>query len=173
MIPPDRQENNPVSARGYFFVVFSVFRWLLTKTVPEDIILENDAVKITEREWKDMKMVFKNMEKGKTFTLRNQDRELMDFGKEEIEEFLDDLFVTPDQFIVLSAPKALGQQIRFVQACIHDGEEDVETELGIEEEDGTHLYFKMCTDEECARIFMDFFDGKLVVDRHEYEPVPF
>lgn len=118
-------------------------------------------------------MVFKNMEEGTTFTLRNQDQELTDFGKEEIEEFLDDLFVTPDQFVVLTAPKALGQQIRYVQACIHDGEEDVETELGIEGEDGTRLYCKMCTDEECVCIFLDFFDGKLVVDRSDYEPVAF
>lgn len=118
-------------------------------------------------------MVFKNMEEGTTFTIRNQERELMDFGKEEVEEFLDDLFVTPDQFIVLTAPKAQGQQIRYVQACIHDGDVDIEVELGIEEEDGTRLYYRMCTDEECAQIFLDFFDQKLVVDRSEYAPVKF
>ena len=117
-------------------------------------------------------MVFQNIEEGRTFTLRNQDREQMDFGKEEIEEFLDDMFVTPDQFVVLTAPKAQGQQIRYVQACIHD-DGGIEVELGIEEEDGTHLYYKMCMDEECVRIFLDFFDGKLVVDRSEYEPVQF
>lgn len=117
-------------------------------------------------------MVFKNMEEGTTFTLRNQDRELMNFGKEEIEDFLDDLFVTPDQFVVLTAPKAQGQQIRYVQACVHDDGE-IETELGVEEADGTGLYYKMCGDEECVRIFLDFFEQKLVVDRKMYKPVQF
>lgn len=117
-------------------------------------------------------MIFKNMEEGTTFTLRNQDRELQAFGKEEIEEFLDDLFVTPDQFVVLTAPKAQGQQIRYVQSCVHD-DGGIEVELGIEEADGTHLYYKMCGDEECVRVFLDFFEQKLVVDRKEYQPVAF
>ena len=102
-----------------------------------------------------------------------KEQDLMDFGKEEIEEFLDDMFVTPDQFVVLTAPKAQGQQIRYVQACINDGEDDVHTEIAVEEEDGTHLYYRMCTDEECVQIFMDFFDRKLVVDKSEYKPVSF
>lgn len=70
----------------------------------------------------------------------------------DIEDYLADMFVTPDQFVVLSAPKAQNN-IRFVQACTHDGE--IEVELGIEEK-GTRLYYKMCTQEECYRIFLDF-----------------
>lgn len=117
-------------------------------------------------------MIFKNMPEEETFTLRNQENEKTEFGTEEIGEFLEDMFVTPDQFVVLTAPKALGQQIRFVQACVQDNG-GIETELGIEKEDGTRLYFKMCRDEECIRIFLDFFAGKLQVDMAEYKPVSF
>ena len=39
------------------------------------------------------------------------------------------MFVTPDQFVVLSAPKAQNK-VRFVQACTHDGE--IEVEFGVE-----------------------------------------
>ena len=62
-------------------------------------------------------MVFKNMEEQDSFTLRNQERELRCFGTEEIEDFLEDMLVTPDQFVVLTAPKAQ-KQIRYVQACL-------------------------------------------------------
>lgn len=112
------------------------------------------------------------MPEEKGFTLRNQERELMDFGSEEIEEYLEDLFVTPDQFVVLTAPKAQGQQIRYVQSTIHDNGE-IEVELGVEEEDGTHLYYKICQDEECIRIFQDFFADRLHVNMDEYQPVQF
>ena len=84
--------------------------------------------------------------------LRNQESELTDFRDIDVEDDLADMFVTPDQFVVLSAPKAQNN-IRFVQACTHDGE--IEVELGIEEK-GTRLYYKMCTQEECYRIFLDF-----------------
>ena len=56
-------------------------------------------------------MIFKNMPEEETFTLRNQENELTEFGPEEIKEYLEDLFVTPDQFVVLSAPKVQGQKI--------------------------------------------------------------
>ena len=139
----------------------SIVAFELTKTVSEDIIFKNTVAKLTGKWQEETKMVFENIEEGTTFTIQ------------KIEEFLDDMFVTPDQFVVLTAPKAQGQQIRYVQACINDGEDDVHTEIAVEEEDGTHLYYRMCTDEECVQIFMDFFDRKLVVDKGEYKPVSF
>ena len=51
------------------------------------------------------------------------------------------MYVTPDQFVVLSAPEAQ-HKVRFVQACTHDGE--IEVEIGVEEE-GTRLFYKMCS----------------------------
>ena len=117
-------------------------------------------------------MIFKNMPEEETFTLRNQENELTEFGPEEIKEYLEDLFVTPDQFVVLSAPKVQGQKIRYVQACVQkDG--GIETELGIEQEEGTTLLYKMCQDEECIQIFLDFFAGRLQVNMDKYEPVSF
>ena len=61
--------------------------------------------------------------------LRNQESELTDFRDIDVEEYLADMFVTPDQFVVLSAPKAQNK-VRFAQACTHDGE--IEVELGME-----------------------------------------
>lgn len=114
-------------------------------------------------------MVFKTEEPEQSFTLRNQESELTDFRDIDIEDYLADMFVTSDQFVVLSAPKAQNK-VRFVQACTHDGE--IEVELGIEEK-GTHLYYKMCTQEECYRIFLDFYDGMFIPDMGEYRPVEF
>ena len=117
-------------------------------------------------------MVFKNQEEQKTFTLRNQERELWEFGEEELEDFLEDMLVTPDQFVVLTAPKVQKQQIRYVQARADD-EEEIEVELGIESADGTRLYYKMVKEEECFQIFLDFFKKDLSVDQKEYKPVEF
>lgn len=118
---------------------------------------------------KNKEVIFKTEEPEQSFTLRNQESELTDFRDIDVEEYLADMFVTPDQFVVLSAPKAQNK-VRFVQACTHDRE--IEVELGIEE-NGTHLYYKMCTQEECYRIFLDFYDGMFVPDMGEYRPVEF
>ncbi len=75
------------------------------------------------------------------------------FPPAPIEKYLENLFITPDQFVILTAPEAQ-YKVRYVQACTHD--EGIEVELGIEEE-GTCLYYKMCSQEECRRIFLDFF----------------
>lgn len=118
---------------------------------------------------KGKEVVFKIMEPHQGFILRNQENEITDFRDIDIEEYLEDMFVTPDQFVVLSAPKAQNK-IRFVQACTHDGE--IEVELGIED-NGTRLYYKMCSQEECFRVFLDFYDNVLVPKMEEYKPVEF
>ncbi len=118
---------------------------------------------------KNKKEIFKTVEPKQGFTLRNQESELTDFRDIDIEYYLEDMFVTPDQFVVLTAPKAQ-YKIRFVQAYTHDGE--IEVELGIEE-NGTHLYYKMCSREECYRIFLDFYDNVFTPKMEEYKPVEF
>ncbi len=118
---------------------------------------------------KNKKVIFKTVEPKQGFTLRNQESELTDFRDIDIEYYLEDMFVTPDQFVVLTAPKAQ-YKIRFVQACTHDGE--IEVELGIEE-NGTHLYYKMCSREECYRIFLDFYDNVFTPKMEEYKLVEF
>ena len=118
---------------------------------------------------KNKEVIFKTVEPQQGFTLRNQESELTDFCDIDIEYYLEDMFVTPDQFVILTAPEAR-HKVRYVQACTHDGE--IEVELGIEE-NGTHLYYKMCAREECRRIFLDFYDNWLVPKMEEYKPVEF
>jgi len=118
---------------------------------------------------KGKEVVFQKEEPRQGFTLRNQERELADFRDIDIEEYLEDMFVSPDEFVVLTAPEAQ-QKVRYVQACTHDGE--IEVELGIEEE-GTHLYYKMCSQEECYRIFLDFYENRFIPKMEEYKPVEF
>ena len=119
---------------------------------------------------KGKEVIFVNKEKQEGFTLRNQERELYNFKDIDIEDYLADMFVTPGQFVVLTAPEARNK-IRFVQSTLHDNG-GLEVELGIEEE-GTRLYYKMCSEEECCRIFLDFYDGCFTPDMKEYKPVEF
>lgn len=91
------------------------------------------------------------------------------FPPAPIEKYLENLFITPDQFVILTAPEAQ-YKVRYVQACTHD--EGIEVELGIEEE-GTCLYYKMCSQEECRRIFLDFFDNIFIPGMDEYKLVEF
>lgn len=118
---------------------------------------------------KGKEVVFKKEEPHQGFTLRNQENELTDFRDIDIEDFLADMFESPDQFVVLAAP-SVQNKVRFVQACTHDGE--IEVELGIEEE-GTRLFYKMCSEEECYRIFLDFYENRLVPKMEGYKPVEF
>ena len=118
---------------------------------------------------KNKEVVFQKVKSPQGFTLENQDRKLTDFRDVDLEDYLEDLYVTPDQFLILTAPE-LQHQVRYIQACTHDGQ--VEVELGVEDE-GTRLFYKMCTEEECTRIFLDFYDGYFVPDMKEYKPVEF
>lgn len=114
-------------------------------------------------------MVFQKVKSQQGFTLENQERKLTDFRDIDIEDYLEDMFVTPNQFVILTAPVAQSK-VRYAQACTNDG--GIEVELGIEEE-GTRLYYKMCSEEECHRIFFDFYEGRLIPDMKEYKPVKF
>lgn len=118
---------------------------------------------------KGKEVVFQKVRSQRGFTLENQDRKLTDFTDVDLEDYLEELFATPDQFVILTAPE-LQCKVRYIQACTHDGE--VEVELGIEEE-GTRLFYKMCSPEECIRIFFDFYDQHFVPDMDEYRPVEF
>lgn len=114
-------------------------------------------------------VVFQKVKAQQGFTLENQDGKLIDFSNIDIEKYLENLFITPDQFVILTAPEAQ-YKVRYVQACTHD--EGIEVELGIEEE-GTCLYYKMCSQEECRRIFLDFFDNIFIPRMDEYKLVEF
>lgn len=118
---------------------------------------------------KNKEIVFQNVKSQQGFTLQNQERNLTDFRDIDIEDFLEDMFVRSDQFVVLTAPEAR-RGVRYVQACVNEGE--IEVELGVES-DGTRLYYKICSQEECHRIFLDFYDGCFIPDMKEYKPVAF
>ena len=119
-------------------------------------------------------VVFENVEPPQKFTLENQDGELTDVMDIDVEDYLEDMFDSPDQFVILTAPKPQ-YKVRYIQARTHGectNEENIEVEIGVEEE-GTRLYYKMCSREECCRIFLDFYDGMFVPEMKEYKPVEF
>ncbi len=118
---------------------------------------------------KGKEVVFEKMKPQQGFTLENQERKLTDIEEIDIKNYLEDMFISSDEFVILTAPEAQ-RKVRYVQACMQDGE--VELELGIEEA-GTRLYYKMCTREECCRIFLDFYNNMFIPKMEEYKPVVF
>lgn len=123
----------------------------------------------SKKDKKKEEISFKNVEEQQGFTLSQQERELTDFQETDIADFLDDMLDEPDEFIVLTAPRAR-DSVRYVQACVNDG--TIEVELGIET-DRTRLYAKVCGEEECRRIFFDFYNDRFHPDMREYRPVEF
>ena len=119
---------------------------------------------------KGKEVIFQKVSPQQGFTLENQERKLADIRDIDVEDYLEDMFDSPDDFVILTATEAQNK-IRYVQACTHDG--DIEVELGVEDEEGTHLYYKMCTQEECYCIFLDFYDNTFVPVMEEYKPVEF
>ena len=124
---------------------------------------------LTGRFKKGKEVIFKKVKPQQEFTLENQERKLSDIRDIDIEDYLEDMFITPDQFVILTAPEAQ-RGIRYIQACTQDGE--IEVEIGVEEE-GTRLYYKMCSKEECYRIFLDFYENRFAPKMDEYKPVEF
>lgn len=62
---------------------------------------------------KKKEVVFQKVKSQQGFTLENQDRKLTDFRDVDIEDYLADMFVTPDQFVALTAPEPQ-HKVRFV-----------------------------------------------------------
>lgn len=114
-------------------------------------------------------IIFEKVERQNAFTLENQNGKIQNIRDIDIESYLEDMFVSPDQFVILTAPKAQ-HNVRFVQACMQD--ETVEVELGIEN-NGTRLFYKLCSKEACYRIFLDFYDNIFIPEMSEYKPVQF
>ena len=86
-----------------------------------------------------------------------------------VEDMLQELFIDDDQFVTLSLPVPTHEGVRFVQACrIPDG---IDVQLGMGEGTQTKLVERICTEDECMRIFRDFFDTLKVEDLECYTPV--
>lgn len=116
-----------------------------------------------------MERVFEPVERQDGFKLENQNGAVKEFRDIDIEDYLEDMFASPDQFVTLTAPEAQ-YKVRFVQACMQ--KDSIEVELGIEE-NGIRLIYKLCSREECIRIFLDFFEQDFIPKMEEYQPVQF
>ncbi len=120
----------------------------------------------------DIKMVFEKIPKQNGYTLQNQEQTLKKFGVDEIKDYLEDVYYTPDQFLVLTSPEAQNK-VRYVQTSYNNEEDEIVVELGVDEEDGIHLVYKMCSMEECIDIFTEFFENRFQPQWNEYQPTPF
>lgn len=105
----------------------------------------------------------------RSFTLENQNGRIEKFSDADICNYLDEMFITPDQFVTLTAPKVKGK-VRFVQACMQG--KSVMVQLGLEEKEN-RLVEKLCSKEECTRIFLAFYKGEFIPNQHEYQEVKF
>ena len=115
-------------------------------------------------------MVFEKTEPKEFHTLRNQENELRDYTEEDILEFLEIIMEDTEEFVTLTS-EHLVKGIRFVQATVNDGE--ITLQIGMEKEDGTHLYEKVVTFEQCKEIFLNFHNGMWNEDLNDFEPTLF
>ncbi len=100
--------------------------------------------------------------------LENQNGVIKNCSRQDVEEYIQMMFDDGDQFITLSIPSAR-YGIRYIQACRAD--KGIDVELGLEEDDQTKLICKICSEEECRKIFHEFFDTANVCDRKGYKPI--
>lgn len=116
-------------------------------------------------------ITFEAMKEKNNFELENQDGKIgKNVSESDILEYIDIMIDDSEQFVTLSAPKAI-EKIGFVQAALTDGE--IEFEIGVQENGGCELYYKMCTEEECKNNFLEFFHGTFKADMEDYKPVLF
>lgn len=103
--------------------------------------------------------VFDKVEE-EVFVLSNQNGKTENPTKEDLKDYLNCLFDEDDQFITLTLSKAKNG-VRFIQACFAGT--DLVVQLGLEDNDKTHLVEKTCVrSEECVDIFYKFYDYELV-----------
>ena len=87
-----------------------------------------------------------------------------------VENCLWEMFDDEEEFVTLTTADAR-YNIRYVQASqIDDG---IIVQLGIEEGEHTKLVEKVCTEEECMKIFEEFYTSSFVQNWEKYTPVEF
>ncbi len=104
-----------------------------------------------------------------SYILENQNGKLHSFSDADITNYLEEMFINPEQFVTLSAPKPQNG-LRFIQAAMTG--DDVELQLGLDT-GGAKLVYKLCTRSECKKAFLYFFEGRFKPDLGEYQPVEF
>lgn len=115
-------------------------------------------------------MLFKKS-KCERSTVRSQNEEKAANRWKTVQDFLNRLFDEPeDEFVVLTLAD-IKHNIRYVQSTwTPDG---LIVQLGIEEDGGTRLVEKNCSEEECVEIFREFYDTSNVPDIQDYSEVKF
>lgn len=116
-------------------------------------------------------MLFKKTETSRS-TVRNQCDEVPADSWETVREFLNIMFSDEDkdEFVVLSLAEAVSD-IRYVQsAWTKNG---LTVQLGVDEENGTRLIEKFCSEEECVNLFREYYNTKNVSNISEFTEVKF
>lgn len=118
----------------------------------------------------DKNLEFETVQSQKNFTIENQNGKYTVETEENFYEFIDAVLEDENQFATFTAPKAI-HGVRFVQICLTDGK--IELQIGMEANNRTKLYYKMCSNSEVFDIFCDFFNESFVPDMTQYQPVEF
>lgn len=104
-----------------------------------------------------------------SYILENQNGKLHNFTDADISNYLEEMFINPEQFVSLTAPMPQNG-LRFIQAALNGN--DVELQLGLDT-GGAKLVYKLCTRSECKKAFLFFFEGRFKPNLSEYMPVEF
>lgn len=104
-----------------------------------------------------------------SYILENQNGKLSKFTDADISNYLEEMFINPEQFVSLTAPMPQNG-LRFIQAALNGN--DVELQLGLDT-GGAKLVYKLCTRSECRKAFLFFFEGRFKPNLSEYMPVEF
>ncbi len=105
--------------------------------------------------------------KQNSFSLENQDGKNNEIESIDIEYGLQGLFNHKNQYIILTSPD-IQNNIRFVQACMINNSVEVQI---LYQDTTPQLLYKLCSQEECWRIFLDFYDSVFIPNLKEYKPV--
>ncbi len=115
-------------------------------------------------------MLFKKS-KCERSTVRSQNEEKNADRWKIVLDFLNRLFDEPeDEFVVLTLAN-IKHNIRYVQSTWTS--QGLIVQLGIEENGGTRLVEKYCSEEECIEIFRKFYETSDVADIKDYSEVEF
>lgn len=101
-------------------------------------------------------------------TLENQNEKIANICDKDIENYLEEMFMDYDQFVIL-APETAINEISFVQACQVD--DMINIQLGLEERNGSKLVEIYCSKRECVDIFLHFYATGRIENMEHYTPV--
>ena len=116
---------------------------------------------------KEKEIILETVPSQDGFSLENQNGKTNNISSTDIEDYLNEMFGSFDQFVILTSPKTQNH-VRFIQACMVDNQ--VEVQILIENPKAS-LYYKQCSKEECLRIFLDYYHNTFIPNMNEYQPV--